>query len=691
MTISLLSTVDQLPGVGNKTALLLNKLDIFTLNDCIMCFPREYDDRRSLPVISALKQGEIKTIYGVIESTTEKSVKKGMHIIEAIIVDKSGRITATWFNQQYLLKILRPGTKVILKGKVDRSLFLHTDQLQVQHTEVIHSQKDYNESVGIIMPVYNLTAGIYQTQMRHIIKKALSICKPFILDRVPKSILDMFNFQPLIPSIYEIHYPKTVDGYKKARSRIVFNEFFYYQLRLEKQRIEHKKNIKSVALNSNNYLVKKYYKMLPYELTGAQKHVISEIVEDLKQPIAMNRLLQGDVGSGKTDVAIVTLLYAIENNLKGVLMAPTEILATQHFFRIRSFLDQIGVNCGLLKGKMRKKEKETTLEMIQSEDPCILIGTHALIENYINISSCGVVIIDEQHRFGVMQRIKLQNKGQNPHCLFMTATPIPRSFMLTCFGDLDKSIIDEMPPGRKPPKTTIVEEEYLPHVFQICAQRLEKKEQAYIVYPLVEESEKLDLKSAMEGLETIKNYFPSYNVGMIHGRMKPDEKENIMNEFKNNNINILVSTTVIEVGIDVSNATVMIIQHADRFGLSQLHQLRGRIGRGEKESLCFLVSNVRSELAKKRLSAMVETTNGFKIAEYDLNIRGPGDILGTKQTGIPSFKLADLIQDEKVLILARKVAKQILADDPHLANNDNRMIKEELSLFQDSVIGQHLN
>ena len=685
------SPIQELSGVGKSTSKLLAKLHISTIKDALMNFPREYDDRRNLPKISQLKQGHTQSVFAIIERLTEKKIKKKAHIIEAILVDKSGRTTAIWFNQSYLLKVLVPGQKILVRGKIDRSLFSQTDIIQVQHTEILRSAKDIKDNIGIIMPVYSLTAGVYQTQIRQIVRSALKLSPNLIKDALPERLKKLVNLDSLNQSLIEIHYPKSVDGYKKARHTIVFNEFFYYQLRLESQRLEHQKHASALSLKPTYKLIKLYLKSLNYELTSAQKRVVNEIIEDITGLTAMNRLLQGDVGAGKTDVAIISLLCALENKLSGALMAPTEILATQHYFRIKKLLEKYDIKCCLLKGKMRKKEKEEMLGIVESNEPCIIVGTHALIENYVDLSRCGLIVIDEQHRFGVIQRIRLQEKGCKPHCLFMTATPIPRSFMLTCFGDLDKSIIDELPPGRTPIKTVVSSQEYLPHIFQICYQRMLKNEQVYIVYPLVEESEKMDLQSVAEGVQLVSKYFPEHKVGFIHGRMKPNEKEEIMGEFKKNKINILVSTTVIEVGIDVPNATMMIIQHAERFGLSQLHQLRGRIGRGHKESLCYLITNVKSELSTKRLNAIASTTDGFKIAEYDLSIRGPGDILGTKQTGLPNFKLADLVQDEKTLVLARKVAKKLLHDDPSLDHVDNQLIKQELTKYEDSIIGKYLN
>ncbi|RAP27357.1 DNA helicase RecG [Candidatus Marinamargulisbacteria bacterium SCGC AG-333-B06] len=691
MGLSLTSDVQYIKGVGPAIGQLLNKLGLYSLKDCLVFFPREYDDRRKLPCIKEVECGDIVTLVLTLESMSDKKIKKGLHVIEAVTFDSSDWMKAVWFNQPYLLKVLKPGLKVLVKGKVETNLFTYMPQINVSETEILRSLDDIKKSTGVIIPTYNLTAGLYQAQMRDIIKQAFIVGKPLIYDNLTHHIKKDYNLMELLPAITEIHYPTSVENYKKARYRIVFDEFFFYQLRLENQRIKHKQIAKTAPLIGTHSLINRYYQALPYSLTNAQKKVINEILEDLRKPVAMNRLIQGDVGSGKTDVAIVSLLVAIESGKNGVLMAPTEILATQHYLKMKTLLNPFKINCTLLKGKMKKKEKEESLAIIESSEPCIVIGTHSLIEQYVALSNCGVMIIDEQHRFGVMQRIKLQDKAHNPHCLFMTATPIPRSYMLTCFGDLDKSIIDELPPGRIRPVTSLVTDEFLPQIYQKCGERLRLGDQMYSIFPLVEESEKVDLKSAVDGFESIRIIFKEYHVGLIHGRMKPDEKSKIMKDFKENKIQILVSTTVIEVGVDIPNATMMIIQDADRFGLSQLHQLRGRIGRGKKESYCFLISKSNSEQAKKRFKAITDTSDGFKIAEYDLKIRGPGDVLGTRQAGLPQFQLADLLRDEQVLLLARKVAKQVLKEDPDLNSNTYQSLKKQLDSFTDTMIGQHLN
>ena len=691
MGLTLQSDVQYIKGVGPAMSQLLNKLGLFCLKDCLIFFPREYDDRRQLPTIKQVESGDSVTLIVTIESLSDKSIKKGLHVIEAVTFDSSDWMKAVWFNQAYLLKVLKPGLKLLVKGKVETNLFTYMTQINVSETEILRSSDDIKKNTGVIIPVYHLTAGLYQAQMREIIKQAFFVGKELIQDNLSESFRKEYALVGLLSAITEIHYPTSVENYKKARYRIVFDEFFFYQLRLESQRIKHKQVAKTQPLISKNNLVEQYKSQLPYVFTNAQNKVIGEIIDDLSKPFAMNRLVQGDVGAGKTDVAVVALLIAIESGKNGVLMAPTEILATQHFLKIKDLLEPLSIACTLLKGKMKKSEKQESLDIIKADKPCVIIGTHSLIEAYVMFSNCGVMIIDEQHRFGVMQRIKLQSKVNYPHCLFMTATPIPRSYMLTCFGDLDKSIIDELPPGRIRPKTSLVSEEFLPRVYHHCLERLRLNEQIYIVYPLIEESEKIDLKSAIEGFESIKLIFKECNVGLIHGRMKPEEKNEVMKSFKENKLQILVSTTVIEVGVDIPNATMMIIQDADRFGLSQLHQLRGRIGRGQKESYCYLVSKSNGEQAKKRFKAITDTSDGFKIAEYDLKIRGPGDVLGTRQAGLPQFRLADLLRDEAVLLLARKIAKAIMAEDPELILEKNQSLKNQLNSFSDTIIGQHLN
>ena len=691
MSLQLESDIQYLKGVGPKLSKTLNRLNIHCVKDCLYNFPREYDDRRHLPKINQLVTGDIKSIVATVSSAQEKKVRKGLSVIEAVLRDDSGQITATWFNQSYLLKVLQPGVRLIVKGKVDASLFYQTSQLSVQSTELISSHKDLKENVGVVIPVYALTAGIYQSQLRQIIKQSMLIGLPLVKECLPDYLLNKLQLMPVKEALTQLHFPSSVDHYKRARTRLVFEEFFIYQLRLERQRKHHKKSVLCDALSQTGNYVKAYLDSLGYALTGAQKRVVTEILEDVSKTSSMNRLLQGDVGAGKTNVAVIAMLTALESGKSSILMAPTEILATQHYLKMKTFLDSINIPCFLLKSKMKKSDKEQALSTIKASKVCFIIGTHALIQDQVSFSNCGLIVIDEQHRFGVMQRALLQKKGQSPHCLFMTATPIPRSFMLSAYGDLDKSIIDELPPGRKAVKTESLREEFLPQVYMACINRLKNKEQLYVVYPLIEESEKSDLNSAIEGFEQLKLLFGDFTVGLLHGKMHTNDKQAVMDDFKANKIQILVSTTVIEVGVDVPNASMMIIRHADRFGLSQLHQLRGRVGRGSNQAVCYLVSDNKSETSKQRIKAMVDTTDGFKIAEVDLTIRGPGDVLGTKQSGLPNFNVSDLIRDEKVLILARKVAVEVLRDDENLSQEKNKAIKVALDKSAALYVGEYLN
>jgi ATP-dependent DNA helicase RecG len=480
---------------------------------------------------------------------------------------------------------------------------------------------------------------------------------------------------PLALALKKIHFPKTEEDIAQARRRLVFDEFFFFQLSLANRYMTRKITENADPLHTTGELITRYRNTLPYTLTNAQERAIQDIANDVTKPIAMNRLIQGDVGAGKTDVAVMSLLFAINSRKKAIIMAPTEILAVQHYLKFKSYLDPLNIPIYILKGGMKKKEKQETLDKLSEETPCIIVGTHALIETNVTIPNLGLAIIDEQHRFGVIQRLKLK-KSQSPHCLFMTATPIPRTLLITSFGDLDKSIIDQMPPGRTPPKTYFFKEKSLPTLYTYFDDEIKKGFQVYVVFPLVEESEKIDLKSAIEGWEQLKSHFPNYEIGLVHGRMTPQEKSDIMKKFKEKTYQILVATTVIEVGIDVPNATIMMIHHAERFGLSQLHQLRGRIGRGAAESRCFLIGEPKTQNAKQRIKAMLDTTDGFKIAEYDLEIRGPGDMLGTRQSGLPEFNLGHLIRDEAILQQARKTAFAILESDPELTSPEHQHIKK---------------
>lgn len=671
------NNIQYVKGVGPAIAAQLNKLNIFSINDFFFNFPRTYSDRRNLPKIAELKNQETQGFIAKIISVNEETANNKTKILKVLLTDETGSIQGIWFNQNFLKKYFAPNKIIFVKGKVEWNLFNQKPQLIVSEFEFI-DQKNFNSVTGKVLPIYPLINGLTQFKMREIAFQLFQNYLQQIEDPLPPSIKKKYELLDLTEALQGLHFPEDQMHFQKARHRLVFDEFFYLQIELMTRRVNHFRFVKGYKFKTEGPLLEHYFQKLPYQLTKAQLKAAEDIKKDLTSGFAMNRLIQGDVGSGKTDVAILSLLFALESNKKGAVMAPTEILAQQLYLKFKNYLESLGIPVMLLKGQVKGKNREKILETLKESAPLIIVGTHALIEDDVLISDLGLVIIDEQHRFGVMQRLLLQKKGINPHCLYMTATPIPRSLTLTSFGDLFKSVIDEMPPNRVPAKTYLVNNSHLKRIYGFFNKELENKSQIYVVYPLIEESEKLDLKNAIAGFEEIKALFPTYKVGLLHGRLKPQEKEEVMNSFKNHELHILVSTTVIEVGIDVPTANIMLIHDAERFGLAQLHQLRGRIGRGGKASYCFLLSTPKNPNAKKRIAAMLKTTDGFKIAEFDLKIRGPGDLLGTKQAGLPEFKLADLVKDEKILIEARTAAKEIVLEDPDFKSAEFLLLKEHI-------------
>ncbi|MFC1754061.1 ATP-dependent DNA helicase RecG [Thermoproteota archaeon] len=687
-----LTNIQFIKGVGPRLGASLNKLGIETVQDFLYFFPRAYDDRRNLPKLAELRLNEVQSCIGVIQHIDESMAKRGLSVIKCLISDGFSHISGVWFNQPFLKRVLKPGYRIYIKGKVERSSFFNELQLSVYSHEIINTDDAYAECVGRVIPVYPLGTGMHQYKMRQISREVFQRYLPLVNDSLPEVIKDKMSLMDLPKALKILHFPETREDYLKARARIVFDEFFYFQIILAQKRWQKRAQRSSFKLETCGKRIQAYLGKLPYTLTDAQKSAVEDIAKDVSSGFSMNRLIQGDVGSGKTDVAVMALLFAIESGKNGVIMAPTQILAEQHYIKFKKYLDPLGIEILLLKSKMRVKEKREVLEGIKHKQGFVLVGTHAVIQNNVEISELGLAVIDEQHRFGVIQRVNLSQKGMEPHCLYMTATPIPRSFMLTCFGDLDKTIMDQMPPGRKPPQTHFAVESGLRQVYYFCRSQIERGSQIYIVYPLIEESEKVDLKSAIEGWEFIKTQlFPDFNVGLMHGRLSSSEKAETMERFKRNEIQILVSTTVIEVGIDVPNAVVMLIHHADRFGLSQLHQLRGRIGRGSAESHCFLISKSGADKTNPRLKAMLETTDGFKIAEHDLAIRGPGEMLGTRQSGLPDFHLADLVRDERILLSSRSLAFAIINEDPLLEKQKHAFIKQHIMYDPRKYLGVRLN
>jgi len=682
MGCDLASPVQYVKGVGPQRARLLNRLGINTVRDALFHLPYRYEDRSTLIKIAELAHQRLdtglNTISGKVVSSeiiTPNPGRPRLRLFELVIADTSGVLKAKWFNQAYLKKIFKAGQEVVLYGVVKRNYWGSGFEMTNPEYEIIadgdddpaHSPADQIHT-GRIVPVYRLTEGLSQKQIRNIMYAIVSSAVQYIHDALPQEIITRRRLSGLRESLSNVHFPEapvSIDmlnsGTSPYHQRLSFDELFTFQAGLA---IIKKSELleKGIAFLPDGRLAACLRGALPFTLTGAQERVLGDILNDMKAPAPMNRLIQGDVGSGKTIVALLAMLAAVESGYQAALMAPTEILAEQHYLNIHTLVETLGLKIHLLTGSKRNKNIET----ISSGDADIVVGTHALIQEGVSFKNLGLIVIDEQHRFGVMQRATLRKKGTDPDTLIMTATPIPRTLAFTLYGDLDYSIIDELPPNRSPVITRLLSEKQKEYIYQLIEEQVKKGRQAYIVYPVIEESDKTNLKAAITGLEALRAKFPGFKIGLLHGRMKPAEREEVMQEFKNGTLQILVSTTVIEVGVDVPNATLMVIIHAERFGLAQLHQLRGRVGRGSVQSHCILLSYGAAEDARRRLAVMVGTNDGFKIAEEDLVIRGPGEFFGTRQSGLPDLKVADIIRDAKLLEAARKDAFGLIEQDPEL-------------------------
>lgn len=681
------SPVQYLKGVGPVKAKFLKILGINTIADLLQYYPRDYCDYTKIKPIAKCVTLNKETICGtVIDVKIIKPYRFSYNaILKVIVRDKTGFASLVFFNQQklfpYLQKIFTTNTEVIVTGK----FIYRYNEIQTSSFDYEIIDKDEEKfllQTGRIVPIYRLSETAKNIrQLRKIIKSVIDKYVNFLIEILPLNIIHKYNFPLINEAIKNIHYPSNFSSLQKAKQRIIFEEFFFLQLSLalKKRNVQEEKK---EPFKITNKLLPKFYNDLKFELTNAQKRVIAEIQNDMCKNTPMNRLLQGDVGSGKTIVAIASMLFACENGYQSAIMAPTEILAEQHYFNICKILSNLNIKITLLVSNMKQKEKKEVLEKIKNGEADIIVGTHALIQEKVSFNKLCLVIIDEQHRFGVMQRQELKQKGLHTNVLVMTATPIPRTLCLTVYGDLEISVIDEMPKQRGKIITNWCYEREREKIYNFIKNQIKLNHQVYIVYPLVEESEKLDLKAATEMKEHLeKCIFPDLKIGLVHGKMKREDKEKIMTEFKQNKINILVATTVIEVGIDISNVTVMVIEHSERFGLAQLHQLRGRIGRGEFTSYCILfVSKNTSQEAKQRIEVFTKTINGFEIAEEDLKQRGPGEFLGTRQHGLPEFKLANIIRDSKILELARKEAFNLISNDPNLLESKHKFIKKKLFL-----------
>jgi ATP-dependent DNA helicase RecG len=642
-----------LKSVGPQRAKLLNRLEIYTIEDLLNHFPRRYDDRRQVKPISQVEPGEVETVKGTVVTHQELKPRRGLKIIKIGLSDGTGTLQAVWFNNPYLLKQLPRGLQILVTGKVERRF--GPAEMTVTDFEV---WEDGDNAPGIV-PVYPSTDSLSSKQIRTLMGYALQKVDELMPEILTEETLKKNHLMGRSEAYRQIHFPCDFEHKEAARRRLVFEEFVLLQLGIQSVRGSHDR-LPGIPMAGVHKLVNQLQKDLPFRLTKAQERVLDEIFGDMASPHPMARLVQGDVGSGKTVVAAMALLKAVECGYQGAMMAPTEILAEQHFIYLRQVLEPLGVRVGMLTGSMGKKERERVLSLARDGLCDVLVGTHALIQESVVYKALGLAVTDEQHRFGVRQRAVLQEKGNNPHVLVMTATPIPRTLALTLYGDLHLSVIDELPPGRKEIKTMHITERSRERLYQFIDKEISQGRQAYVVCPLVEESEVMDLKAATELAEVMSARFPNFKVGLLHGRMKAHEKEVIMEKLRANQIQLLVSTTVIEVGVNVPNASIMVVEGAERFGLAQLHQLRGRVGRGEYQSYCLLVTSGVNEEIRRRMGIMCETNDGFKIAEADLNIRGPGEFFGTRQHGLPELKIADILHDAAVLEQARVAAEEIL-------------------------------
>ncbi len=684
----LLTPIQYVKGVGPKRAKLFEKKGILTVEDGLYFLPRSYEDRRHLKKISELRAGGKETGFGeILLSGTAFYQNKKKKVFEVVVGDGSGTITLKWFrgNERYLKERFKKGQKMIFSGEVRWFNY----QKEIHHPDVEIVEGDIEEdylNFKRIVPIYSETEGLYQRTLRRLLKSIVDGYSDELMSPIPAEIVERQDLIDFSEAFRRVHFPPDGESIEKlnlqrsdGHRRIIFDEFFFLELglALKKRGVALETGI---SFSTQGTLSQKLLNQLSFQLTRAQERALSEIVEDMEKPHPMNRLIQGDVGSGKTIVALLASLRAVECGYQAAIMAPTEVLAEQHCLTIHRWVEPLGVGVTLLTSNIKGSEREEIYDRIRRGEVQIVIGTHAVIQEQVEFHRLGLAIIDEQHKFGVVQRGLLKKKGENPDVLVMTATPIPRTLAMTIYGDLDISLIDEMPPGRMPVETRIFPESARNRVYRIVEEEVKKGRQVFIVYPLVEESEKLDLRDATQMAEHLqKDVFPGFRIGLLHGRMKSDEKEAIMGEFKERAIHILVATTVIEVGIDIPNASVMVVEHAERFGLSQLHQLRGRIGRGQYPSKCILLAQYRSsEEAKIRLRAMEQTNDGFKIAEQDLELRGPGEFFGIRQSGLPDFRVAHLIRDTPILIEARREAFRLVQGDPDMERPSHSALKDVL-------------
>ena len=661
--------VKYVKGVGPNRVQLLNRVGIFTLGDLITYFPRDYEDRSKPKEIYQCIDGEEALIEAYVVSRMTQIRLKRNTMYKLVVQDETAKCTITWFNQSYLKNIFKTGKKYKFYGKVV------VKGSRFEMTSPVFEEEGKNNNTGKIIPIYPLTYNLSQNVIRKIIENGLTEVNNNLEETLPEYLLKEYNLLKREESIKKIHFPEQFEDYSLARKRLVFEELLTMQLALLELKNNYSSDTKGIEF-SKEAKMSDVINKLPFNLTKAQLRVLEEIDSDMESEVPMNRLLQGDVGSGKTVVALIAAYKAVKSGYQAAIMAPTAILAEQHLESFQELLTDFGIKCELLISSITKKKKEELLARLENGEIDILIGTHALLEENVKFKNLGLVVTDEQHRFGVKQRTTIVEKGNHPDVIVMTATPIPRTLALILYGDLDISIIDELPPNRKKIETYAVRKNLSDRVNNFIKEQIREGRQAYIVCPLVEENEELDLKSVEELYKQYKeDIFSDFNVAYLHGKMKAKEKDEIMNDFKEGKIDILISTTVIEVGVNVPNSSIMVVENAERFGLAQLHQLRGRVGRGEYQSYCILKYEGNSETIRERMKVMVDTNDGFIISEKDLELRGSGDFFGTEQHGLPAFKIANLFTDMPILKAVQSLAIKIISDDPKLEKKENKLLK----------------
>jgi ATP-dependent DNA helicase RecG len=666
-----------LKGVGPRRAQQLERKGLRTVEDALFFLPMRHEDRTRLTPFRTLEPGQAATCAGTIVGVSPPPPGRSRVPFSVLLRDASGYATASWFNAGYLARVFERGQKLVLHGKVTR--YKGALGLQQPDWEVVESGEDDRLHTGRLVPVYSTTEGLPQRALRSLMWRVVDGFAREVPEVLPAALRARRRLAPLAQALRDAHFPEADAALTVARRRLAFDDFLLLQLGLAILR-SRTTRARGIAMSPRGDLVRRIRASLPYSLTAAQERVWEEIRRDMAAPHPMHRLLQGDVGSGKTVVAALAVLTAVEAGYQAAVMAPTEILAEQHFMTLRQLLEPFGVGVSLLTSSLAPRERSARRAALAAGELPVAVGTHALVQEGVEFRRLGLAVVDEQHRFGVAQRARLREKGEHPDLLVMTATPIPRTLALTLYGDLDVSVLDELPPGRRPVATHERTEGKRREIYKFLRDQIAEGRQAYVVYPLVEESEALDLKAATEMARRLaEDVFPDLTIGLLHGRLGFEEKDRIMRRFKAGEIHVLASTTVIEVGIDVPNASVMLVEHAERFGLSQLHQLRGRVGRGPWKSHCILLTSGRlGEEARRRIDAMVATGDGFKIAEADLELRGPGEFFGTRQSGLPEFRTADLLRDAAILEEARQEAQAIVAADPELRDPAHRALRAVL-------------